>query len=302
MIAIAALEGFYWVARTGGYTAAARSFPYPITQPGVHKQVRRVEAELGVKLFERIGGTGVALTPAGERLYEFAAPFFEELPAVAQGIARGGYGGRLRIEAPGLVVSLLLPAWLRRLHRERPDITVEVRQVDVLDLRRLGRDTDLVVDFLPEAARDVEARSVGSARVFVVLPQGYPLAQRRKIDIPTLATLGSKPFVSYTSDLPHARLQARALELAGIAPKMSAAASTAETIVALVSAGLGFSLVPWLGPRGPRAPGMAAVPLDAPEATFPISAAWRRRSAPNPLIEEALSRIGAPRRIGTVGR
>lgn len=36
------LEGFYWVARIGGYARAARAFPYPITQPGVHQQVRRL--------------------------------------------------------------------------------------------------------------------------------------------------------------------------------------------------------------------------------------------------------------------
>ncbi|MDX2010730.1 MAG: LysR family transcriptional regulator, partial [Myxococcaceae bacterium] len=49
------LEGFYWVARQQGYARAARAFPYPITQPGVHQQVRRLEDELGVKLFERVG-------------------------------------------------------------------------------------------------------------------------------------------------------------------------------------------------------------------------------------------------------
>jgi len=43
MVGIHRLEGFYWVARTGGYASAARAFPYPISQPGVHQQVKKLE-------------------------------------------------------------------------------------------------------------------------------------------------------------------------------------------------------------------------------------------------------------------
>ena len=60
------LEGFYWVAKLQGYARAARSFPYPITQPGVYQQVRRLEDDLGVKLFERVGKDKVVLTPRGQ--------------------------------------------------------------------------------------------------------------------------------------------------------------------------------------------------------------------------------------------
>ena len=56
------LEGFYWVAKHQGYARAARAFPYPITQPGVHQQISRLEQELGVKLFERTGKDRVVLT------------------------------------------------------------------------------------------------------------------------------------------------------------------------------------------------------------------------------------------------
>src|SRR5271166_1892663 len=55
MTSLDRLTGFYWVARTQGYARAVRSFPYPITEPGVHQQVRRLEKELGVPLFVRVG-------------------------------------------------------------------------------------------------------------------------------------------------------------------------------------------------------------------------------------------------------
>ena len=67
------LEGFYWVARTGGYAKAARAFPYGITQPAVHQQVRKLEQELGVALFERVGKDRMQLTAAGRELDSFMA-------------------------------------------------------------------------------------------------------------------------------------------------------------------------------------------------------------------------------------
>ena len=51
MIQIQRLEGFFWVATTGGYARAARAFPYPITQPAVHQQVKKLERELDITLF-----------------------------------------------------------------------------------------------------------------------------------------------------------------------------------------------------------------------------------------------------------
>ena len=60
------LEGFYWVAIHESYAKAARAFPYPITQPGVHQQVRRLEQDLEVKLFERISRDRVVLTARGQ--------------------------------------------------------------------------------------------------------------------------------------------------------------------------------------------------------------------------------------------
>src|SRR6266511_2976284 len=62
---VARLEGFYWVARTGGYAAAARAFPYPLSQPAVFQQVRKLEKELGLRLFERVGKGELRLNAAG---------------------------------------------------------------------------------------------------------------------------------------------------------------------------------------------------------------------------------------------
>src|SRR3954463_12190254 len=99
MVQLSRLEGFYWVARTEGYARAARAFPYPITQPGVHQQVKRLESELGFSLFERVGKDRGVLTPQGRALYAYVAPFLEGISGVVQSLQQGELGGTLRIHA-----------------------------------------------------------------------------------------------------------------------------------------------------------------------------------------------------------
>src|SRR5687767_3134975 len=182
MIQLQRLEGFYWVARYEGYARAARSFPYPITQPGIHQQVKRLEAELGVRLFERVGKDRVILTPEGRALYDYVAPFLEGLGAVARSLRSGEVGGRLRIHASGHVLRYLLPPWLRRLQRQRADIEVELfeSKVPAVALVRSG-EADLLVDHLTEVPADLEARQVGRTRPFLVFPSDHLLARAGRV-------------------------------------------------------------------------------------------------------------------------
>jgi DNA-binding transcriptional LysR family regulator len=287
MIRLQRLEGFYWVARTGGYSRAARAFPYPITQPGVYRQVQRLSAELGVTLFERTGRDQVVLTSAGRALHDFVAPFMERLPAVARSLRTGEQGGTLRMHASNLVLRHLLPPWLLRLRRARPDIQVHLSEAKTPDLAllRLG-ETDLLVDHLPEVPGDVEARRIGTVRGFLVLPASHPRARMKTLSPDLLA---EEPFIGYSSDRYLLDLQLRALALHGVHPQRLYSAESAETILGFVAAGLGYSIVPSFQPSGPRERGVVARPLLRPRADFPIYAAWRRGEAPQPLVEAALA-------------
>ena len=55
MVDLHRLEGFWLVATHGGYARAARAAAYPITQPALHQQVKKLEAEVGITLLERVG-------------------------------------------------------------------------------------------------------------------------------------------------------------------------------------------------------------------------------------------------------
>ena len=71
MISLHRLEGFYRVAKAEGYSRAVKTFPYPITQPGIHQQVKKLELELGTRLFRRVAKDRVGLTRASAGLMGF---------------------------------------------------------------------------------------------------------------------------------------------------------------------------------------------------------------------------------------
>ena len=287
MMTLQRLEGFYWVARTGGYARAARAFPYPITQPGVHQQVKRLEQEIGAALFERVGKDQMELTLAGKTLFEVVGPFYEQLPALAARLKGGKVGGTLKIHAAGHLLRHLMPQWLQRLQSKHPQITVALEEVRVADPSALMRgEADLLVDWLPSLPAGIEAREVATMRAFVVTPTHGPWAQGAKL---RLAELGAVPFIAYHSDRTLRELQVAGLAEHGLHPVQAFSADSSDTICGFVAAGLGFSLVPSLLEAGPRVAGVAAWPVQHPRSRFPIRVAWRSRAAPHPLIEAALA-------------
>ncbi|MEI9937382.1 MAG: LysR family transcriptional regulator [Pseudomonadota bacterium] len=290
MIQLHRLEGFYRVAVAGGYTRAARDFPYPISQPGVHQQVSKLEAELGKKLFDRQGRDSVVLTAAGRHLFEFVKPFFEGLPLLAREIGAGSFGGRLRIDAAALEIRYVMPRWIQLLRKARPDIDVDLEEVQVPDFSRLASGkTDLLVDYLPQVPAGIEARRVGTHFIFIVVPkQGFELQSRR----PSLRSLRDRPFVSFHPSLPHCQLQLNAIDALGADRRKTLSASSTEAILGFVAAGLGYSLVPWPDARGPQFQGVTAIRQKGPGAEFPILAAWRKRAETDPLIDAALQALG----------
>jgi DNA-binding transcriptional LysR family regulator len=286
------LEGFYWVARTEGYARAARAFPYPITQPAIHQQVKKLEIDLGVRLFERVGKDRMALTPAGARLYKFVGPYFDGLPAVLRSIKMGDYAGELKIQTAALFLRHLLPAWVKRLHKGHPDIQVHLEETRLPGIAALRHgETDMLVDYIPDPPDDVSTMVVARMSAFIVIPRDHELSGRKRLK---LSSLGDETFISYTPGLVAHQLQLEALASHGVRPERVLSASTADAILGFVESGLGYSIVPSIDSSGPKAKGVTAVPLSTPRMEFEVVAAWRRDTPENPLLDAALELAPKP--------
>jgi LysR family nitrogen assimilation transcriptional regulator len=283
---LGALEGFWRVGRFGSYSEAARRFPYPITQPAVYQQVKSIETALDVQLVVR-QGRGVVLTPAGLRLFAFVAPFMEELPTVCGSLASDRVAGELIVDTSPLVVQELVPGWLRRLRTKYPDMQLRLTEHAQPDFDRLKLgQTDLILDYLPQIGPGLSQRTVATARGFLVLPKRHPLAARKQAP---LAKLAGEPMVAYPPGTPHREHQDAELAAAGVVPEVAVTASSAASILALVGAGVGYSLVPSFSERGPRATGVVVRPASGKRAGFALSAVWRAGSAKVSLVEAALA-------------
>ena len=118
------LELFYYVARHGGISEAVRNIPYGIQQPAVSAQILQLEDSLGLTLFQR---RPFSLTPAGEKLYRFIEPFFQNIETVGEEL-RGGATQQIRIGASQIMLRDHLPDVVRSVRKQFPHLKLTLRE------------------------------------------------------------------------------------------------------------------------------------------------------------------------------
>lgn len=118
------LELFFYVAKHRGISEAVRNMPYGIQQPAVSAQIIQLEEFLGTTLFHR---RPFSLTPAGEELFGFIRPFFENLQPLAEKLRSGG-AQHIRIGASEVVLRDHLPPVLQEVRKQIPNLKVTLRE------------------------------------------------------------------------------------------------------------------------------------------------------------------------------
>lgn len=238
------LRYFVAVAEELSFSRAAERLG--MAQPPLSQQIQRLEAMLGHPLFER--RPRVRLTTAGEELLVTAR---RVLAQVDQGVeaARRAARGELGTVTVGFAASMILsvlPEAVRAFRKGFPGVTLQLRELSSAAQIEALREGRIDVAFLREpAAADKALRFEPIAReTFVaVLPPDHPLAARERIP---LAALAGEPFVHFPRAVAP-WLYDRILTLcheAGFHPRVSQEAQEWLTIVGLVEAGVGVSLVP----------------------------------------------------------
>jgi len=136
------LRGFVAVARRMSITLAAGDLF--LTQSAVSRQIRSLEDELGVALFER-RHRGIVLTPAGERLFRHADAWFDQLGEVLAALRPDSAAAPVNVTATIAVTALWLLPQLGRFQAEHPALDVRVAAGNrvVPDLQREGVDLAL---------------------------------------------------------------------------------------------------------------------------------------------------------------
>lgn len=268
------LELFYYVARHGGVSAAARAMPYGIQQPAISAQILQLEDVLGVTLYQR---RPFQLTREGQTLYDFIVPFFGGLAEMSDRL-RGGGEKRLRIAAAEVVQRDYLPALLGRMRGRVKGFhftLVHGRQQEIETLL-VAQEIDIGLSTLMDkTAANVEARELMRLPPVLLVPQQSRLTtaeqilEQDRIELP-LVTLDARDVLPRAFQ---AMLRQRGLEWL---PSLEV--GSLDLVVRYVAEGFGAGLA-LKHPRVDLPAGVKALPLESlPPLSF--GALWTGRLSP----------------------
>jgi DNA-binding transcriptional LysR family regulator len=242
------LRYFVAVADALNFTRAAEALG--TAQPSLSQQIRALEAEIGADLFDR-EKRQIALTPAGEQFLPEVRAMLARLDVAVTHAREAGRGlrGELRIAYTVSAMMSTLPAAIRAYRADHPDVRMTLStmaNLSTLDaLRRHEADVGVLL-----AQRDlnrltgIEARAIGSLAIGAVFPQGHRLARRRAISIDEI---GGETLILYARKL--ADMHDVVLDMCRerhFVPARIEEVDRIETILGLVAAGEGVSIVPRL--------------------------------------------------------
>lgn len=215
------------------------------TQPGLSKQLKQLEDELGFQLFLRRGRSLEGVAPAGVKVIDSARKILAEAANIRSYAAneRGEFRGRLLLATTHTQARYVLPKVIADVTRRYPQVSVDLFAAgDAEVLEKLDEaDFGLISTAGSVPATGGVAVPLYRWRRVLLVPKTHPLAKAK--GAPSLAELARHPLISYESSmLPESSLQ-RTFAAAGVKPQVAMTARDANLIEAYVRAGLGAGLL-----------------------------------------------------------
>lgn len=218
-----------------------------MTQPPLTVSIQKLETELGVQLFER-HARGVRLTPSGEAALGDARQILHHAVSFAEkaALAQSGMAGLLRVGFVGSATQGVLQRLIPRFRAEYPQVELLLRDSSSMQILRELADERIDIGLLWTPVLDAmgsEFLTLQRQSLVVALPQGHPLARRRKL---ALSELRDERFIMYDATQAEGMRSVCMLlcQQAGFVPRSTQEAIQIQTVLALVQTGLGIALVP----------------------------------------------------------
>jgi len=215
------------------------------SQPGISKQVRLLEDELGVEVFARSGKHLTRVTPAGEAILQIAGDILQKVDSIRQ-VAQefsDEKKGKLSIATTHTQARYALPPAINEFIKMYPDVSLHMQQGTPMQISEMAADGE--VDF----AIATEAMSHFSDLIMmpcyhwnrsVVVPKDHPLAQVSKL---TLEELARYPIVTYVFGFTGRSKLDDAFRDRGLTPRVVFTAVDSDVIKTYVRLGLGVGIV-----------------------------------------------------------
>jgi DNA-binding transcriptional LysR family regulator len=260
-----------------------------IAQPPLSQQIQALEAELGVKLFDR-KKRPLQLTLAGQAFLEEARMTLANLEQAIRKtqLINQGELGSLTIGFTSSMANDILPSILRTFRQRYPEINLILREANsgsqIQGLR--DRQTDIIFVYRTPAlteANDLEMMLLSQQSLVAVLPHHHPLTTQSTVSLIDLADeefiMPLRPVVTSVSEQIYA-LCAQA----GFVPKVAQEAIFMVTILGLVAGEMGISILP-SSVQNLRREGVTYRPIQEKAIANPLTIAWRQENS-SPILQQ----------------
>lgn len=253
-----------------------------VSQPGLSRQMRDLEDELGFPLFQR-SAKSVRLTDAGRAFLPEARAVLqraEEAVQAARAVATGGRG-ELHIGYAPSLTARFLPRALRAFQAAAPGVRVRLHDLSTQEMLAGLRDGSLHLAFVvncPPMLRGLRFEVLAQDPIFLAVAPKNPLAGKRSVK---LAEISKEPLITYSrKDYPDAYENLAALFAAVQSkPRIAEEHDSVSSLIAAVEAGSGIAIVPeslacTAGPRLKLIPFVPALP------PLIVGVAWPKGALP----------------------
>jgi DNA-binding transcriptional LysR family regulator len=178
---------FVTVAEEGQMTRAARRLQ--LAQPALSQAISRLEAQIGVKLFER-NPRGVTVTPAGQAFLEKARAALDAVDqagVTARSWARAE-AGRLLVGFLSMTPPMMAGELFERFGREHPEVNTEWRELGYPTLDAVGwlGDTDAALVWMPPSGPGLASQVLRTSPLVAAVSERHPLAARDELTVADL--------------------------------------------------------------------------------------------------------------------
>lgn len=215
------------------------------SQPGISKQIRLLEDELGVEIFSRSGKHLTQITPAGTRIVEAAADILRK----AEGIKRiaqefsSEKSGSLSIATTHTQARYALPQVISEFIVRYPDVSLHMHQGTPSQIAKMAAEGSVDFAIATEGLEDFNDLIVMPCYCWnrcVIVPKNHPLSSLKEISLELLA---DQPLVTYVHGFTGRSKLDSAFHAKGLEPKIIFTAADADVIKTYVRLGMGVGII-----------------------------------------------------------
>ncbi len=270
------LKYFVAVAETGSFTRAAERVG--VTQPTLSEQILRLESKkhgLNRRLFDRLGRK-VVLTEAGQVLLGHAQAILAAVKEAERAVRDSAEGGSLRVGAIPTVAPFLLPELITRFRKDHPTVQLQLQEdlTERLLADVFAGELDVALMALPIRDDRLHIEKLFTEPLVMALPPKHRLVAKSEVK---LADVVEEPFILLDDIHCFGDQVLSFCHRSGLEPRVVCRGEQIVTLLAMVAAGQGISVVPEMAATADTARQCVYRPLSRPVPTRTLCAVWHKQ-------------------------